>query len=79
MGVTVYLSEAPEGSLVRVVRIEGGFGAVRKLYELGIREGSTIKVVRNPPIGPLIVEVDGSTIALGRGIASKVAVEVVER
>ncbi len=71
------LSEAPEGSTVRVKRFLGGSMAVRKLMELGIREGTTIKVIRNAHIGPIIVEVEGSQIALGRGLASKVEVEVV--
>ena len=73
----MYLVEVPEGALARVVRLEGGFQAVRKLQELGIREGSIIRVLRNPKIGPLLIEVDGSTIAIGKGLASKIAVEVV--
>jgi len=73
----MYLSEVPEGKVVRVVGFVGGSGALRKLMELGIREGSTIKVVRNANIGPIIVEVEGSRIAMGRGLASKVLVEVV--
>jgi len=72
----MYLSEVPEGKVVRVVGFAGGSGALRKLMELGIREGSIIRVVRNANIGPIIVEVEGSRIALGRGLASKVLVEV---
>jgi ferrous iron transport protein A len=72
----MYLSEVPEGRTARVVGFVGGSMAVRKLMELGIREGSVVRVVRNANIGPIIVEVEGSRIALGRGLASKVLVEV---
>jgi len=70
------LSEVPEGKKAKVVGFVGGSTAIRKLMELGIREGSEVRVVRNASIGPIIVEVEGSRIALGRGLASKVLVEV---
>jgi len=44
---------------------------------MGIREGKTLKVVACYPFsGPLVVEVDGREITLGRGIAQRIMVSV---
>ncbi len=73
----MYLSQAKSGSLVRVKELLGGQRAVTRLRELGLVEGAVIKVIDNPIIGPIIIEVNGTRIALGRGMARKVIVEPV--
>lgn len=60
----------------RVVEIEGGRGVRSHLASLGIRVGDWITVVERAPFrGPMLVEVDGTRVALGRGVASKIRVE----
>lgn len=74
---TIPLAFARPGSRVRVVSVSGGRGAYRRLLELGIVPGEVLKVVFNNS-GPVIVERGGTRFAIGRGVAAKVMVEVVE-
>jgi Fe2+ transport system protein FeoA len=62
------------GEALKVVRIRGGKVAARRLADLGLQPGAEIKIAGNLG-GPMIVEVKGARISLGRGIASKVMVE----
>jgi ferrous iron transport protein A len=41
---------------------------------MGLREGKTVEVLNNPGNGPLLVRVDDSRLALGRGVAMKISV-----
>ena len=70
------LIDVPEVKVVRVVSVRGGMGARNRLAAIGLYPGASIKVVKTPP-GPMIVEVAGSRIALGKGMASKVEVSEV--
>jgi len=55
----------------------GGYGAIKRLADLGIVVGSRVKVVRRAPLGgPIEVEVAGSRFIIGRGLADAVIVEV---
>ncbi len=61
----------------RVILIEGGHGVWSHLNTLGIHVGDWLTVVERAPFrGPVLVEVNGTRVAIGRGIASKVRVEV---
>ena len=61
---------------VRVISIEGGQGVRAHLNTLGIHIGDWLRVVERAPFrGPILVEVHGSRVALGRGIAAKVMVD----
>ncbi len=58
-----------------VVAIEGGGGVRSHLGALGIHVGDRIRVVERAPFrGPVLVEVHGTRVALGRGVARKVRV-----
>ncbi len=70
------LSEGLEGQSLRITAIEGGQGLRQNLMLRGISEGSTLRVVSNGN-GPVVLELNGSTIALGRGMAAKVRVSAV--
>jgi Fe2+ transport system protein FeoA len=49
---------------------------VRKLRQYGLHIGDEIRVLRTAPLGgPLLVEVNGRELALGRAIAEKILVE----
>ncbi|MEM3556031.1 MAG: metal-dependent transcriptional regulator [Candidatus Micrarchaeia archaeon] len=71
------LSEMGEGEVGRVSFIMAGRGASQRLCEMGVTKGTEIKVVkRTSYFGPISVSVRGSTLAVGRGLASRVFVEV---
>jgi ferrous iron transport protein A len=60
----------------RVAEIEGGGNVRAHLNTLGIHVGDRIRVVERAPFkGPVLIEIHGSKVALGRGVAAKVRVE----
>ncbi len=62
---------------VRVMLIDGGHRVRSHLNTLGIHIGDWLTVVERAPFrGPVLVEINGSRLALGRGIAAKIRVEV---
>ncbi len=70
------LVKAETGKGYRVVKIIGGYGMIRKLNLLGIREGRIIKKISSQPLrGPVVVEIGGSQIAIGYGMAIRIIVE----
>ena len=49
---------------------------LRKLRQYGLHVGDDIRVLRTAPLGgPLLVEVNGRELALGRAVAEKILVE----
>ncbi|MFN2152026.1 MAG: ferrous iron transport protein A [Anaerolineales bacterium] len=70
------LLQVETGKLVRVLNFTGGTGLEYKLRQLGLLPGDYARVLRLAPLGgPILIDVGGRSIALGRGIASKVEVE----
>jgi ferrous iron transport protein A len=62
---------------VRVIAIDGGHGVRAHLNTLGIHIGDWLTVVERAPFrGPVLVEVNGTRVALGRGIAAKLRVDI---
>lgn len=73
------LSHLPINKKAKITSIQGGYGFQRKLGIMGIREKQEIKIVSRQPFhGPLTIEVCGSQMTLGRGMAQKITVEVVQ-
>ncbi len=69
------LIDLPVGVRAQVVGLRGGFGMQRHLISLGIVPGKIIhKIVTQPMGGPIMVEVEGVRIAIGRGIARRIIV-----
>jgi ferrous iron transport protein A len=75
------ITRLEQGTVATVVRfIDQGTSFQRRLRTMGIREGKSLKIVAiHPFAGPLVLEVDGRKITVGRGIAQKIIVEVKER
>lgn len=71
----VPLSGVPQGARVRVVRVEAGIGLVSRLSAMGLMPGVELFVVANRGSGPALVEVKGTRLALGRGMAAKILVK----
>lgn len=75
----ISLTELGVGKVAIVKRLEGGIGFQRRMASLGIRVGKTIRKITSGPLrGPIVVEVDGARVAIGRGMAAKIFVEVKE-
>jgi ferrous iron transport protein A len=70
------LLEVSSGKRVKVVNIKGGFGIRNRFAAMGIYPGAEVTVVKSPP-GPMIVEIAGTRLALGKGMAAKIEVEEV--
>ena len=70
------LLDVKKGDLVRILRLSGGSNLEDKLTQHGIYPGDCIRVLREAPLGgPILVDVRGREIALGRGVAQKIFVE----
>jgi len=62
---------------VRVMVIDGGHRVRSHLNTLGIHIGDWLTVVERAPFkGPVLVEVNGTRLALGRGVAAKIRVDL---
>ncbi|RUM42326.1 MAG: ferrous iron transport protein A [Desulfurobacterium sp.] len=68
------LIDIPAGKSARVVDVTGGMGMKNRLAAIGIYPGATVKVVKSLP-GPMIIEVSGTRLALGKGMAARIEVE----
>lgn len=54
-----------------------GWGFERRLMDMGFTPGARVTVVKSAPFhGPLEVLVRGSRLALGRGMAERIFVEI---
>ena len=53
-------------------------GILRRLLDLGLTKGCSFKVIQGNRMGPILVEVRGTRIALGHGIARRLIVEELE-
>jgi ferrous iron transport protein A len=70
------LDQVYENGKAKVVDIRGGIGLRQRLGQMGVHPGDVITLLRYGALGgPILIEVHGSQVALGRGIASKVIVE----
>jgi len=66
------------GSRARVCSLPPQHGLAKRLCALGLTPGAEVRVLQNRGRGPLIVEVHGARLALGRGQADRVSVDSVE-
>jgi len=70
----VALSEVRAGERGVVAALDGGRGLLSRMASLGFTPGAEVTVVQNYRRGPLITQVRGARIALGRGEAAQVRV-----
>jgi len=62
------------GRRVRLVAVDAGCGLRGRLTALGLVPGAEIEVLHNSQRGPFLIEVKGSRVMLGRGMAQKIMV-----
>jgi Fe2+ transport system protein FeoA len=65
---------ASRGSKVRLVSINGGKQMTSRLAAMGLLPGVEVEIISNTPGDPFILDVRGSRLALGRGMAHKIFV-----
>jgi len=70
------LSKAPCNQTLEIHSINGEYGWQRRFDSMGIRRGSRVRKITCHPFGGPVIELNGSKISLGRGIAAKIEVEV---
>jgi ferrous iron transport protein A len=69
------LIEMEKGEKGKVVSIIGGKGKILRLAELGITPGEEIFLFQKS-LGPVIVKIKDTNLALGKGLAESILVEV---
>lgn len=68
------LAEIKTGVVVTLQTIMVGRELISRMTSLGLTPGACVEVLQNYGHGPLIVNVRGTHVALGRGEASKLIV-----
>lgn len=72
------LLDTPKNITVQIINYTGGKGVESKLRQLGITPGRKVKILRFAPLGgPVMLDVEGRAVAIGRGIAERIQVEQV--
>ncbi|MFH1642242.1 MAG: FeoA family protein [Nanoarchaeota archaeon] len=72
------LAMCSEGEEVKVNCVDCGAGLKKRLCDLGLYDGSIINIVKNDVSGPVIIKLKDSKLAIGRGQANKILVEIGE-
>jgi Fe2+ transport system protein FeoA len=67
------------GEYVEILRIRGGERLRRRLAEMGLIAGTPVRVISNGRPGPAVLEIKGSRLAIGHGVAHKIHVKQCER
>ena len=72
------LTMGKPGEHLIVKDIVGGIGIRERLFSMGIRIGDKIEIISNTGMGRLIIACGDTRLALGRGVANKILVSVIE-
>ncbi len=76
---TMNLTQLESGQSGEVVIIEGGRNMTSRLSVMGIRVGVTVtKITSQLMRGPVSIQVGGTQLAIGYGMARRIIVEVNE-
>ena len=71
------LIRCPIGKKLKVMRVNAGYHAKRRLACLGIIPGTEIIIKKTAPFrGPVEIMVKGSSLVIGRGLAAKIVVKM---
>lgn len=71
------LASIPPGQQVRIVAYEGGRMLRARLMSMGLNIGQVVSILQNNR-GLIILSVNGSRVALGRGLSHKIFTSPVE-
>jgi len=62
------------GERGEIVGIRGGQRMAKRLYGMGLTPNSLVEVIVSNPAGPILINIRGSRVAIGRGMAMKILV-----
>lgn len=71
------LASVPPGQRVRIISYDGGRMMRARLMAMGLNLGQEVSVLQNNR-GLIIVSVNGTRVALGRGVSQKILTAPVE-
>lgn len=71
---TLPLGLLAPGETAEVVEVAGGHGMASHLEDMGLRPGKRLEMLTNEGRGAMVVRVEETRIAIGRGLAMKVMV-----
>ncbi|HKK49337.1 MAG TPA: FeoA family protein [Alkalispirochaeta sp.] len=69
------LSTVQSGVPVVVARLDGGDGFRSKVISMGLVPGNTVTVRSSGKRGPLLVQINGSRVGIGREVAERIMVK----
>jgi len=70
------LTSLKKGESAKIAFVRAGKGALQRLSDMGLTPGTVVRMVTSAPLkGPVEIEVRGSRLAVGWGIASRIFVE----
>ncbi len=70
------LSEVLTGKTGIITGIDSGKGIYRRLASMGVFEGREISIISNNLRTPVLIESAGRKMAIGRGMAAKIQMEI---
>ena len=71
------LAMVSPGQVVQVVDVRAGWGPQRRLADMGLIRGVNIRVMNSQRPGPIIIDLKGSRLVLGHGMAQRILVKEV--
>jgi ferrous iron transport protein A len=72
------LKDMQPGQSGKIIRIDKGHGAERRLFEIGLIPGVNVELLsRHPFKGPLLLQVGDARVAVGQGVAGYIQVELI--
>lgn len=78
VGWSMPLAMVSQGEEVTVVDIRAGHRLTKRLADMGLTPGTTLRVITSHSPGPILIDLRGSRLVLGHGIAQKVMVKMEE-
>jgi len=71
----ILLKDTVNGANVKLLKIEAGQALKARLAAMGLLPGVQFKIINNSHPGPFVIDLKGSRIMLGRGMAGKLIVK----
>ena len=71
------LANIKPGIKIKLLKVQTDLAVRSRLSAMGLVLGSAITVIRNDTLGPVIIALKGSRLILGKGLASKIKVEII--
>ncbi len=69
------LAMANKNEKLKILQVGHGEKFKKRLSDMGIYKDAQVRIIRNDIPGPLILDIKGSRLILGRGQAQKIMVE----